>query len=98
MQPQICVELVNETSKLLHEVTLDPSVVDADTYSRRYLTESGSAGFGGHTLGQDGGGAGGAGGASTASGGEKKLPPVFLSRNCRDVASTLKKQGVYAAG
>ena len=52
VQPQICVELVNETSKLRLEVTLDPSVVDADTYKSRYLTESGGAGFGGHALGK----------------------------------------------
>merc|ERR1711990_947777 len=50
VQPQICVELVNEASKLKHEVALDPSVVDADTYTKRYLTESGATGFGGHSV------------------------------------------------
>ena len=55
VQPQICVELVNEASKLRLEATLDPSVVDAETYKKRYLTESGSAGFGGHSLLETGG-------------------------------------------
>ena len=34
VQPQICVELVNEASKLRLEATLDPSVVDAETYKK----------------------------------------------------------------
>ena len=44
IQPQVCIELIGETSKLRNEVTLDPSVVGAQVYADRYLMESGSTG------------------------------------------------------
>ena len=94
VQPQICFELVGETSKLRKEVSLDASVVGAEVYVERYLTESGSSGFGGHILGQ---GAQAVAPASDAAAASAETGPkggkLFLNRNKKKVKSYLEKQG-----
>jgi hypothetical protein len=96
VQPQICVELVNEASKLRLEATLDPSVVDAATYKQRYLEESGSAGFGGHTIAKEPPSVSSLAGKAAAAASQvisSPKPSLFLPRNRRSVEKFTLKQG-----